>query len=459
MAILSANRRLALAAALAALATASSAASGAAQEIDPDSERVVPLFLQLLGDGEAAREALAFVERHWRPGFTPMVLEVVHLTRDPQRRARLLRLLEAKTRQRHGGDLDAWYRWLWAQEPRDHPHYADFKAALYGLIDPRFRAYFSSARKATIRLDEVRWGGVVQDGIPPLRAPKMIAAKGAGYLDDSDVVFGLELQGDARAYPRRILAWHEMFVDTVGGVAVAGVYCTLCGSMILYETEHQGTRHELGTSGFLYRSNKLMYDRATQSLWNTLWGRPVIGPLVGRGIELALRPVVTTTWGEWRRRHPRTRVLSLDTGHQRDYSEGAAYRDYFATDALMFTVPELDRRLRNKAEVLALTLGGEPLAVSAAFLDKKRLYQDSSGGVEFVVLTDRSGANRVYETRGRTFERWDDDRTAVDSSGVEWTLAEDRLTSADGAVLERLPAHRAFWFGWRAAYPETRLVR
>ena len=188
----------------------------------------------------------------------------------------------------------------------------------------------------------------------------MIPAGEAEYLRDSNVVFGLEVEGDARAYPKRILAWHEMFVDEVGGVPVAGVYCTLCGSMILYETVHDGVAYELGTSGFLYRSNKLMYDRATQSLWNTIWGRPVIGPLADRAIELKRRSVVTTTWGEWKRRHPETTVLSLETGHRRDYSEGAAYREYFATDELMFNVPQLDRRLRNKDEVLALVFSEYP---------------------------------------------------------------------------------------------------
>ena len=83
-------------------------------------------------------------------------------------------------------------------------------------------------------------------------------------------------------------------------------------------------RHNLGTSGFLYRSNKLMYDQDTQSLWNTIWGQPVVGPLVDRGIVLERLSVVTTTWGEWRRRHPDTKVLSLNTGYDRDYTEGAA---------------------------------------------------------------------------------------------------------------------------------------
>ncbi len=434
-------------------------------EIDPNSEQAVGLILALLsGERALEQEAFDFLEKHWQPSFAPMLLEVIHLSRDPIVRTQIIGRLERSTRQKHGADIDAWYDWLWNQKAVDHPHYADFKAALYGLIDPRFRGYFADERTAKIRLDEVRWGGVVQDGIPPLRGPKMLAASDADYLKDSNVVFALEVNGDARAYPKRILAWHEMFVDTVGGVPVAGVYCTLCGSMILYETVHNGVAHELGTSGFLYRSNKLMYDRKTQSLWNTIWGTPVIGPLADAKdeISLARRSVVTTTWGEWRRRHPDTKVLSLDTGHQRDYSEGAAYRAYFATDELMFTVPELDRRLKNKAEVLALVFDeypDQPLAISAKFLAKHPLHHDQVGDQPFVVLTDRSGANRVFATEGRRFAKWDQDGTAVDQSGVTWTMSEDQLTSKDGAVLARLPGHRAFWFGWYSAYPETRLVR
>ena len=94
--------------------------------------------------------------------------------------------------------------------------------------------------------------GVQQDGIPPLREPEMLAARDARYLAEADVVFGIEINGDARAYPKRILAWHEMFVDRVGGIAVAGVYCTLCGAVIVYETVVDGRAHRLGTSGYLY---------------------------------------------------------------------------------------------------------------------------------------------------------------------------------------------------------------
>ena len=107
----------------------------------------------------------------------------------------------------------------------------------------------------------------------------MISVSDAGYLEDGNIVFGIEINGDARAYPKRILAWHKMFTDTIGGVDIAGLYCTLCGTVIPYKTNHKGTNYTLGTSGFLYRSNKLMYEKATQSLWSTNRGTPVLGSL------------------------------------------------------------------------------------------------------------------------------------------------------------------------------------
>ncbi len=416
-------------------------------------------FLQLLS-GDVRKDALRRIDKHWQNELVPMLLEVARLSRDRAFAGRLVELVDRRTGQGHGQDVNAWWKWQWSRERKLHPEYPEFKAALYGLIDQKFQGYFSSERTTRIRLDEVSWGGVPQDGIPPLRSPKMIGAAEATYLDDKNVVFALEIKGDARAYPKRILAWHEMFVDTVGGVPVAGVYCPLCGSMVLFETLHDGVEHHLGTSGFLYRSNKLMYDRDTQSLWSSLWGRPVVGPLADRDIELQRRGVVTTTWGEWRRRHPDTLVLALDTGYERDYSEGAAYRDYFATDELMFPVPKLDRRLKNKAEILALLLRPDkPLAIAARTLEKNPLYHDQVEDTAFVVLTDRSGAHRVYETGGRSFKRWDRQHSVVDQDGVTWTLDEDALESETGERLRRLPAHRAFWFGWYSAYPETRLVR
>lgn len=421
------------------------------------------LFLALLGIGPPVADTLSAIEADWAPSFVPMALETVRFSRGM---TELRDVLERSTGEAFGDDLDAWWRWWWRQDATAHPRYATFKSMLYANIDPAFAGYFDDARATSIRLDEARWGGVRQDGIPPLREPAMIDPDEADWLDDGDIVFGIEVNGDARAYPKRILAWHEMFVDTIGGVEIAGVYCTLCGAVIPYETvDASGTRHALGTSGFLYRSNKLMYDRSTQSLWSTTRGEPVVGPLVGKGIALARRAVVTTTWGAWRTRHPDTTVLDIRTGHRRDYGEGMAYRDYFATDRLMFTVPEDDARLANKREVLALRFPtGVPgqddatLAIDAALLAREPVHADALGGTAFVVLTDPSGANRVYERGDVELVAYDGDRTATDAQGNRWTLDEDALTGPDGRTLRRLPANRAFWFGWVAAYPETRLT-
>ena len=413
-------------------------------------------------DSRKADAAERLILDDWDNAHASILVEMMRYVPDERSRRRITFLLERGTGQTLGRDLEGWWEWIWRIDPGTHPEYSTFKAELYVLLDPSFAGYFDADPVANIRLDEIRWGGVPRDGIPPLDLPKMLTAGEADYLDDDNIVFGVALDGDVRAYPKRILAWHEMFKDSIAGEHHTGVYCTLCGTMILYRSAAGGLHHELGTSGFLYRSNKLMYDRATMSLWSTFAGEPAVGPLVAQGIRLDMRHVVTTTWGEWRRRHPETLVLSLETGHQRDYSEGAAYRDYFATDRLMFGVPQLDPRLRNKDEVLALRFDdapGEQLAIWVGFLARNAVHHDALGEVEFVVLTDASGASRVYESGGRRFTRWDAAGTAWDNGGAEWTVGEDALVGPDGERLERLPAHRAFWFGWYAQYPETRLVR
>ena len=180
--------------------------------------------------------------------------------------------------------------------------------------------------------------------------------------------------------------------------------------MIPYESVLGGQHIKFGTSGLLYRSNKLMFDHGTKSLWNTFEGVPVVGALAGSGLRLTHRAVVTTTWGEWRRMHPETTVLTLATGHERDYREGAAYRDYFATDELMFDVPELDDHpdgeLDNKDEVLTLLLEdaageGQPLAIAAEF---SRGLPPASGGACRAAPArgdERGGAQTGCSTRAR----------------------------------------------------------
>ncbi|MEM6688352.1 MAG: DUF3179 domain-containing (seleno)protein, partial [Planctomycetota bacterium] len=163
----------------------------------------------------------------------------------------------------------------------------------------------------------------------------------------------------------------------------------------------------------------------------------------------------------WRHLHPQSEVLSLRTGHRRDYGEGVAYHDYFSTDELMFTVPKIDRRLKNKDEVLIVRTanGSESLAISARRLRTEPVFFESVNDQPFVVITDTSGANRVYDRGEIKFvELINDDRVRSSDERI-WLITEDALVETKtGEKRTRLPAHRAFWFGWQADHPDVRLV-
>jgi hypothetical protein len=418
----------------------------AAREADPGLD----VFLAPVDrDDRAASAAVKQLRGRWRNGFAPMIVDLLRLPGDPGHpaRRRLVELLESQTGRRFGHDVQQWQKWIWSQPYEPHAAYGEFKGMVYAHIDPRMRLFFPPGVKSRIRLDRVDWGGVGVNGIPPLVNPAMIPAAGAGYMRDHHVVFGIASNGEARAYPKRILAWHEMARDRIGGLDFAIVYCTLCGTVIPYKARTAGRKFTFGTSGLLYESSKLMFDEETASLWPALEGRPAIGALAESGLQLEFAPVVTTTWGEWRGLHPKTLVLAPETGHQRDYSEGAAYREYFGTQQLMFPVSRADKRLRNKDEVLVIRReGGRPLAFAV-----RRMPAVATNG-EFVILN----ANRVYRAGAVRF-------TALEREGVRdlqgnlWRITEDALALGDRR-LPRFPAHRAFWFGWFAQFPETELV-
>jgi len=142
----------------------------------------------------------------------------------PRRLGKIDKLLAEKTGQNFNRSYNEWQKWSWNQPYEPTPNYREFLQKFYRGFDSRFENYFRETESARIRLDEIQWGGVKRDGIPPLKNPAMLPADKADYLDDSNVVFGIVVGDDVRCYPKRILAWHEMFKDTIGGQSVCGVY-------------------------------------------------------------------------------------------------------------------------------------------------------------------------------------------------------------------------------------------
>lgn len=351
-----------------------------------------------------------------------------------------------------------WFDWmLWQEDNPDvvaHASYAELKRELFFRIDPNFEVFLKREHldrdRMRIRLEEITWGGVKKDGIPSLDGPKMIPGRDADYLLGSDFVFGVTINGDTRAYPLRIMGWHEMFNDVIGGVPLALAYCTLCGSGILFETQLEGRNAPFvfGSSGFLYRSNKLMFDRETHSLWNQFTGRPVVGPLAESGLELRQRPVVIEPWVRWFERNPETQVLSLDTGHIRDYGSGVVYEKYFASPNLMFPTRVDETRLRQKDYVFGIRTFGAAKAWPITAFEGGRVINDRVADLQLVLVGDRLGRTvRAYDSQGRSFEKGSAPDRLI-SGGETWKLTEEALVGPDGTSLPRVAGHVAYWFAW-----------
>ena len=177
------------------------------------------VYTTAIGDDKPMAVAtLTRIEKFADEASTAMLIEMLYQVPSRNVLEKLIALIEKKSGRTFNGDVNALYEWLWSSERPVHPDYAEFKSLLYSPIDTRFSEYFSGKPKTLIRLDEVLWGGVARDDIPPLKNPKMIAASEAKWLHDDHVVFGVAINGDIRAYPKRILAWHEMFKDRIGGL-------------------------------------------------------------------------------------------------------------------------------------------------------------------------------------------------------------------------------------------------
>ena len=369
----------------------------------------------------------------------------------------------------------AWFEWVGANldDYRPPDGYPQLKRRFLASIHPGFEQ-FLQGYEDTSRIEpfEIEWGGVAPDGIPPLEFPPNIPADEAEYLESHERVFGVSINGEHRAYPLRIMNPHEMANDVLGGEPISLAYCTLCGAGIAYHGEFDGMETTFGTSGFLYRSNKIMYDRETFSLWNQETGQPVIGELADSGIQLNFFPTLLTTWGEWTDEHPDTTVLALDTGVSQpgryfpEDNPNATYYEYFNTPGTMFPVWIRDDSLEAKDVVLGVNIGEAQKAYPVSVLQVERVVNDTLGETNVVVLgSEISQAAKAYERGDQEFSRVEGDASTgvpmklVDKNGQVWDVTEEALVNASDAsqTLPRIPTHSSFWFGWYAFYPETEL--
>ena len=277
---------------------------------------------------------------------------------------------------------------------------------------------------ASIPVDEILAGGPPRDGIPALTDPRFEPVRqAASWMRAGDRLLALEMGGVAKAYPLRILNWHEVVNDRVGDRPVLVTYCPLCGTAMAFDPLVGGKRRTFGVSGLLYNSDVLMYDRGTESLWSQIARRAVSGPM--RDATLELIPLDHTTWQRWSREHPDGLVLSRETGHDRDYDRDP-YLTYATDPGVLFPVAHRDARLPEKALVLGIERGG---AAAAFSLD---------------ALEGSPRPVRARVGREEVFVYWFRD---------SWTAFATDLKG------RRIPATIAYWFAWSAFHPETKVWR
>ncbi len=274
---------------------------------------------------------------------------------------------------------------------------------------------------AIIPTNEILSGGPPKDGIPAINEPKFVSQKEAGFLSSKDRILGLMMDGVAKAYPIKILNWHEIVNDTINAIPFAVTYCPLCGTGIAFSSRVKGMTLKFGVSGLLYNSDVLLYDQKTQSLWSQILGKGVTGELVNT--KLNSIPLTHTTWGHWKEKHSGTLVLSTETGFSRNY-ERNPYEGYNKSRRLYFEVSaQAPESYHPKEIVLGLDAGGIYKAYPFVELNK-------NGQAEFIeVVNDRSFTIS-----------WDSEH----QSGI--------IADEEGKII---PVVQGFWFAWFAFHPDT----
>lgn len=351
-------------------------------------------------------------------------------------------------------DYRTYGQWVYNEEIDPGPGYREWKLALYSPIDDDYERLLTAVDDDVV-LSRIQWGGVPRGGIPELNDPERVPGAEADWMVPDEVVFGVEIDGEAVAYPFRILGHHELANDVVGESPVSLVFCTLCRTALLFDRRVDGQVLDFQTSGLLTNSNKIMVDTQTDTLWSHLEATGLAGPLAG--VELDQFPVETTTWGEWIDAHPDTEVLAIpdpiysDNPEQGalayDYEPDSPYRSYYDDPEVWFPIldtPTDDIGLKD--EVLGLEFGDSQLAVAVSDIvaDGARVFV--VGDRPLLVVPNGTAGARVYDGGATTLT--DGDRPGFEADG-------ERAVLDDGTELPRLAVNQGLWFAWFGNNPST----
>ncbi len=269
--------------------------------------------------------------------------------------------------------------------------------------------------------DKILSGGPPKDGIPSIDKPKFVSVEEADkWIRDDELILAITYKGIKRVYPLQIMVWHEIVNDNIAGDPILITYCPLCGSGIAYERKINGEKVEFGTSGKLYNSNLVMYDRKTDSYWTQIDGLAVVGELTGT--RLTPVSIDTVAWRDWKKSNPDSQVLSQDTGFERAYGKDP-YGSYYETSFLFFPVENRDDRIHPKTVVFGIKVDGIFKAYKEEDLKELKVIEDTVNDVKIKVERDNAGVVKITNT----------------------------------GTGEEIVKERDFWFAWYAFHPDTQL--
>ena len=268
---------------------------------------------------------------------------------------------------------------------------------------------------------KIRGGGPAKDGIPSIDNPIFVSVEEAdAWVEDDELALAIVYEGVKRVYPFQVMVWHEIVNDTIAGDPILITYCPLCGSGIAYERKINGGEVEFGTSGKLYNSNLLMYDRLTDSYWTQIGGQAIVGEL--SGTKLTPISVDVVAWADWSKAHPDSEVLSKETGFIRSYGRDP-YEDYYENTSIWFPLEHSDDRAHPKTFVFGIEVNGVHKAYKESDLKELKIIEDTVGGVRIRLERDDSGIVKVFN-----------------------------IGTGNEIVKEA-----EFWFSWAAFHPDTEL--
>lgn len=303
-------------------------------------------------------------------------------------------------------------------------------------------------------------GGPGKDGIPSIDRPQFTKASDVGFLTPQDLVLGINMNGDIRAYPHPILDWHEIVNDKIDNTPVAITYCPLTGTGIAWNRTVNGQETTFGVSGLLYNSNLIPYDRRTDSNWSQMLLKGVFGE--NKGVEITTYPLVETTWATWLKLYPDSKVLNRNTGFQRNYS--AYPYGPFRTDNnfLIFPVDPDDDRLPRKARGLGVIQGSSSTFYALQTFNRENIVVKQDGGD--LVIAGSEAHNFIVaflrtlpdgtQLNFQPVNNLDNGTIMTDQEGNIWNIFGEAVEGPrTGTKLSPVTGFIGYWFAWGAFYP------